>query len=148
MRRKKQTIETSRNSMKRGGDMRKLIITNNSFVYEKYNEKVELVDLNGYTYLQVLEYTRDKIHQGHKLLTHPLSGSVKPNETPFKSIVISKEQLDLDFEGLCIIEDSIASTKKFLENRPTPRCGEKIANDFRLIDLSLTENAINKMNGL
>lgn len=128
--------------------MEKLIITNNGFVYEKYNPKMETEYLRQQTYLQVLEYVRDKIHEGHKLLTHPLSGSVKPNETPFKSIVVSKEQQKLDFDGLYIIEDSIASTNKFLNNRSTPHCGEKVANDFRLIDLSLIENAINKMNGL
>jgi hypothetical protein len=37
----------------------------------------------------VLVYVRDKIHKGHKLLTHPLSGSIKPNESPYKSVLIS-----------------------------------------------------------
>ncbi len=125
--------------------MDKLIITNNNFVYDKYSKEIETKYLNEQTFLQVLECVRDKIHQRHKLLTHPLSGSVKPNETPFKSIIISQKVQTMDFDGLYLIENSIASTKKFLNNRPTPHCSEKIANDFRLIDLSLIENAIKKM---
>lgn len=35
---------------------------------------------------------RDRIHEGHLLLSHPLSGSVKPNETPYKSVMIVKPE--------------------------------------------------------
>ncbi len=125
--------------------MDKIIITNNKLVHQGYYEKVETLFLGDFTYLQVLELVRDKIHKGHKLLTHPLSGSVKPNETPFKSIIISKKQNVMSFADLSIIEESIASAKRFMGNQVTPAWSEKILNDFRIIDLSLIENGICNM---
>ncbi len=125
--------------------MKSLIITNNKAVYDKFNEKMEIEFLDDHKYLDLLYYVRDKIHEGHKLLTHPLSGSIKPNETPFKSIIISKETGKLDTEGLLIIEESILTTKKFLDNKTTPNWTERVLDDFRVIDLSLMENVIEKL---
>lgn len=94
------------------------------------------------SYLDILYYTRDLIHKGHELLTHPLSGSIKPNETPFKTIILSKERGNLDFQYLEIIEKSIQSTEKFISNKATPNWSERVLEDFRVIDLSLIENII------
>ena len=125
--------------------MKKLLITNNKLVDEKFKDKMEIVFLDGSNYLDILDYVRDMIHKGHKLLTHPLSGSIKPNETPYKSIMISKETQELDTEGLVIIEESILTAKKFMDNKPTPDWTERVLDDFRVIDLSLMENVIEKL---
>lgn len=125
--------------------MSSIIITNNKYVYEKYKDTMEVDYKENFTYQQILEYVRDKIHQGHELLTHPLSGSVKPNETPYKTVMISKNKGNLDTRGLLIIEDAIVTVKKFLSNRPTPNWPERILDDFRVIDLSLIENVIDKL---
>jgi len=126
--------------------MDSIIITNNKLVFEKYKNLFQIVYDENFSYVDVLEYVRNKIHEGHLLVTHPLSGSVKPNETPFKTILISKKkESTVDFNSLSIIEDSIATAKKFLNNKPTPNWPEKILEDFRVIDLSLIENAINRM---
>lgn len=122
-----------------------IIVTNNSMVYEKFNKDTETIYLGDQNFLEVLTYVRDKMHEGHNLLTHPLSGSLKPNETPFKSIVISKKKEKMDFNELAIMEESIESTKKFINNKPTPRWIERITNDFKLIDCSLISNAISNM---
>ena len=84
--------------------MASIIITNNGYVHEKYKEKTEVIYKEDFNYLQILEFVRDKIHEGHELLTHPLSGSIKPNETPYKTIMISKEKGNLDENGLIIVE--------------------------------------------
>lgn len=126
-------------------NMDSIIITNNILVYEKYKDLYKVEYLEEYTYIDILEYVRDKIHIGHKLITHPLSGSIKPNETPYKSIIISKEKGQLDYDSLKIIEDSIATGIKFINNKPTPHWTERVLNDFREIDLSLIENAINRI---
>ncbi len=125
--------------------MSSVIITNNKYVYEKYKDKMEIIFKDDFTYMQVLEFVRDKVHDGYKLLTHPLSGSVKPNETPYKTIMISKDKGSLDEDGLRIIEDSIATVKKFQSNKPTPNWVESVLDDFRVIDLSLIENVIDKL---
>ena len=125
--------------------MSSIIITNNKYVYEKYKDIREVNYKEDFTYLQVLEYVRDKIHQGHELLTHPLSGSVKPNETPYKTVMVSKKKGDLDNSGLIIVEEAIATVKKFQTNKPTPNWTESVLDDFRVIDLSLIENVIDKL---
>lgn len=122
-----------------------ILITNNYNVYEKYRDNMDITYDEGFSYLEILEYTRDKVHQGHELLTHPLSGSIKPNETPYKSILISKRIDKLDFNSLNIIEESIKTTEKFLHNKITPNWTEKVLEDFRVIDLSLIKNVIDSL---
>ena len=122
-----------------------ILITNNYSVYEKYRGNMDITYDENFSYLEILEYTRDKVHQGHELLTHPLSGSIKPNETPYKSILISKRIDKLDFSSLNIIEESIKTTEKFLNNKITPDWTEKVLEDFRVIDLSLIENVIDSL---
>lgn len=125
--------------------MDNIIVTNNKYVYDKFKDRYDIIYNEDFTYLDVLEYVRDQIHKGHKLTTHPLSGSVKPNETPYKTVMISKKRGNLDYDSLAIIEDSIATAKKFINSKPTPKWPEKILEDFRVVDLSLIENVINKM---
>jgi len=125
--------------------MKNILITNNEYVYDKYKDEFEIIYREEFTYLDVLEYVRDKVHNGHELLTHPLSGSVKPNETPYKTIMISDKKDVLDFNSLKIIEDSIETFKKFRTNKPTPNWPESILDDFRVIDLSLIDNAISRI---
>lgn len=125
--------------------MEKVIITNNKSVYEKYNDKFEFVFNEDYSYRDILDMVRAKIHEGYELLTHPLSGSIKPNETPFKTIIISKEKGKLDYQGLNIIEESIMAFDKFYQNKKIPNWTERVLDDFRVIDLSLIENVIKKL---
>lgn len=72
--------------------MDNIIVTNNKLVFEKYKDLYHIVYDESFTYLDVLEYVRDKVHEGHLLTTHPLSGSIKPNETPYKTVMISKKR--------------------------------------------------------
>ncbi len=125
--------------------MSSIIITNNPYVNEKYKDTMEIMYKDELNYLEILEFLRDKIHAGHQLLTHPLSGSIKPNETPYKTIMISKEKGELDQSGILIVEESIATAKKFQTNKPTPDWVESVLDDFRVIDLSLIENVIDKL---
>ncbi|SKC75536.1 hypothetical protein SAMN02194393_02869 [Maledivibacter halophilus] len=125
--------------------MKKMIITNNNLVHDKYNEKMDTIYLEGDSYLEVLKFTRDKIHEGYKLLTHPLSGSVKPNETPFKTTAIELNKGKLDLESLQIIEESIMVANKFIKEKKTPNWNPKILDDFRIIDLYLIDGAIESM---
>ncbi|MDR7871225.1 MAG: GrdX family protein [Tissierellaceae bacterium] len=124
--------------------MNTILITNNILVYKKYKDIIEITYKEDFSYLDILIYTRDLVHSGHELLTHPLSGSIKPNETPFKTIMISKKSGKLNLDNLKIIEESIVSAQKFIKEKPTPIWSEKILDDFRVIDLSLIESIIEK----
>lgn len=121
------------------------MVTNNSLVYANYKDKLDIIYSNNYTYLEILDIVRDKIHEGYQLLTHPLSGSVKPNETPYKTVAISNEKGELDFNSLSIIEASMETAKKFIEGKNTPRWTEKVLQDFELIDYYLIKSAVESM---
>ena len=126
-----------------------VIITNNPLVKEKLSEQLDLnvkIEYLEVDYLKILQSVRDKVHIGHKLLTHPLSGSIKPNETPYKSILISKSSENLDMDSLSINESSIETTVKILNNMKTPSYNEKILKDYQIIDMTLIRNAINSIN--
>lgn len=125
--------------------MKKIIITNNVLVHDKYNKRIDIIYLKDLGYIGILKFIRDKIHEGHALLTHPLSGSIKPNETPFKSAAISFEKGKLDIQSLEIIEESIATAKKFIEGKKTPKWTEEILEDFMLIDFNLIDSAVQSM---
>ncbi|SHJ04297.1 hypothetical protein SAMN02745975_01147 [Geosporobacter subterraneus DSM 17957] len=125
--------------------MKKILVTNNSLVHANYKDKLDIIYSNNYSYLDILGIARDKIHEGYRLLTHPLSGSVKPNETPYKSLAISSDKGELDLDSLSIIEASIETAKKFIEGKKTPQWTEKILQDFELIDFYLIRSAVESM---
>ena len=118
--------------------MKYIIITNNPLVKEKYVDKeVEFYDKS---YQEILQIVKNKIALGHKILTHPLSGSVKPKETPYKSIMISKDKSNVDLESLEIIENAIITTEKFVERRD--KWTEQVLKDFQLVDFTLIDSAM------
>lgn len=119
-----------------------VIVTNNQSVFDTYHGAIDVKYLEGQSFLQVLEYCRDKVHMGAELLTHPLTGSVKPNETPFKSVMISKKHGNLDMDSLSLIESAINTTKKFLNDHEVKAWPERILDDFRLIDFRLIKSGI------
>ena len=94
------------------------------------------VEYHDISYAEILHVVRDYIHKGHALISHPLSGSVKPNETPFKSIVVSENATGLCFKSLSVIEESIACCEKFTRHKKIP---ESALQDFMEIDCSLIE---------
>ena len=119
------------------------IITNNPMVQEEFECKYDVKFYNT-SALDVLIRVRDHIHKGYRLLTHPLMSSVKPNETPYRTICLSKDAMNqVDLQSLEIIEASIATPQKFLRDFNTPNWSKKILLDFQLIDSDLIYHAIN-----
>ena len=82
---------------------------------------------------------RDAIHKGARLVSHPLSGSVKPNVNPYKSVLLSDSEV-LDYQSLCIIEDAIGLLKR-LPGIKHDYSGH-VMEDFRILDLDLIKGAI------
>ncbi len=125
--------------------MKKIIIlTNNPRVYLEYhkNYKVNFVEKS---YMDVLILARDFVHKGYELLTHPLSGSVKPNETPYKTVIISDVSKGIKVDSLMIIENSILTTKNFIKIKPTPQWPDNILDDFKEIDYRLVQAGMESM---
>lgn len=119
-----------------------MIVTNNDKVYNELKN-----DYNIYyedcSFRNILVYVRDRIHEGHTLLTHPLSSSIKPNETPYKSVIISDKKNKLDNDSLLIIENAILTFDKFARDANyTVELTDRICNDFKTVDLSVIKSAL------
>ena len=92
------------------------------------------------SYREILVMARDMVYKGHTLYTHPLAGSVKPNETPYKSVIVSVVPHEFDMQQSEIISNAIAVVDKFPENHR--KYSERVLKDFQLIDYSLLAGAI------
>ncbi len=124
--------------------MKAVVITNNPEVKRKYDKEYSVKFIDG-SLLDVLIVVRDKIHEGHKLLTHPLAGSVKPNETPYKSVLVSYDKEDLDLDSLIMISSSIETVQKFINIKRPIKWEDRILKDFMEIDLDLISSGIESM---
>lgn len=115
------------------------IITNNPLVLKEIGSEypVEYLDVS---YEEILKRVRDYIYKGHALLSHPLSGSIKPNETPYKSVMVSEKAAQTDFQSVEIIEKAIATCLKFAP-RPV-KYKPEVYEDFQMVDRTLIESAI------
>ena len=116
-----------------------VIVTNNPLVVKNLENSREII-YKDVSYEEILRETRDRIHEGHVLLTHPLSGSVKPNETPYKSILISRQRRDVDADSLKLVENAIQACRKFMMK--ADKYKPEVYQDFQLIDWTLLESAM------
>ncbi len=116
-----------------------VVVTNNPLVYDKFKETEE-VYFYEVTYEELLKKVRDMVHEGKMLLSHPLSGSVKPGETPYKSVIVSKKITSLDQRSLDIIENALYSYRKFEDK--TADLSQRVLDDFRLVDCTLIESGL------
>ena len=116
-----------------------VIVTNNPLVVKNLENSREII-YKDVSYEEILRETRDRLQEGHVLLTHPLSGSVKPNETPYKSILISRQRRDVDADSLKLIENAIQACRKFMMK--ADKYKPEVYQDFQLIDWTLLESAM------
>lgn len=118
-----------------------ILITNNDRVYEKYKETLNVILLN--TYEEVLMKVRDMVYDRHTLLTHPQASSLKPNQTPYRSVVIYPKGEEDNIKDILLIEKCIETFRQWQEIALTPNeYADKIADDFKTIDLSVVDNII------
>jgi len=117
------------------------IITNNPMALDKYSEWAEYcqTSVEG-----VFTACRDAVHQGAVLICHPLSGSVKPNVNPYKSVVISDGKPRTDFDSLRLIESALETLKK-LRPAQSMRYSDSVLEDFQVIDLDLLDSAMTSL---
>ena len=122
-----------------------IILTNNPMVTSSYSEFCEFHDK---TVEGIFIVCRDMIHKGSTLINHPLSGSVKPNISPYRSLIISianpKSTVKTDFQSLQLIEDALLTLKK-LGIRDNMQYNESVIEDFQVIDLDLLNSAMQSL---
>ena len=119
-----------------------IVITNNPMSKREFNGKYITEYIDDST-MEVYKKTRDYIHEGHRLLTHPIMSSIKPNETPYRTVVITKKSFEnLDLQSIELIEEAMHTTEKFLKDFGIPNWTQKILEDFQLIDYDLIYHAL------
>lgn len=117
------------------------ILTNNPMVQEKYPEITQFDQ--SLSVGDVFTQGRNSIQLGANLINHPLAGSIKPNQSPYKSLVISDRKGSLDMFSLRLIEGAIQVLNKFPKlNR---KYDESTLEDFQVVDLDLLDSAIDSL---
>lgn len=124
--------------MKNGHDF--LIITNNPLVAHCLGEYYTVQLFESCSYRDILVKVRDLVYASHTLYTHPLSGSVKPNETPYKSVVVSKVPHTFSPAEAEMIAGCIEAFDKFKPRGIT--LTDAVKRDFQLIDYTLICGAV------
>lgn len=107
------------------------VITNNPDIEGLAPKEFSLVLMEGSTAKAVLTAARDRIHLGAKLLAHPMAGRLRPNETPYRTVVLDLGQENasassahrrpqdphIDLTSLEIIEYCLAEEEKYAPMR-------------------------------
>ncbi len=116
-----------------------ICISNNPDLVNSVNQ-LEIVD--G-TALAVLTIGRDLIHLGWELVANPLYGNFKPNQQPYRTIVLKKnnstDSAATHFDSLNLIEEAINIYRSSHILRIPGELRERIDKDFRYLDFSLME---------
>lgn len=123
-----------------------LIVTNNPKCRDAYQGRYE-VDFNPeWTYLEVLIRVRDRVHTGAQLITHPMAGSLKPNQTPYRSVVLGTDSMEdkEPWQDVALVENSIDACQKFLRCRALAHWQQKALDDFMTLDVSFIEGALSQ----
>ena len=123
--------------MKPGHRMR--IITNNPLVRNCLSDWYQ-VDYHEISYREILVMVRDLVYSGYKLYTHPIAGSVKPNETPYKSIVVGKAPGEFSIEESNLMANAMITFDKFKPLNVV--YSDYHLQDFQLIDYTLLCGAL------
>lgn len=120
------------------------LVTNNDRVYRKYKDDMEVVLLGSYR--DVLIKVRDLVYDRHILLTHPQASSLKPNQTPFRSVMVYPKGEEDNTKDIMLIEKCIETFEQWQEIAPTPDHYQKsVEEDFKTIDLSVIENIVPRL---
>lgn len=102
---------------------------------------LELIDGNA---LDVLTASRDRIHCGWRLASSPFYGNFKPDQQPYRTIVLYEDReadmASVDLESLRLIEDAMAAYGNSRALRLPDDFPKQIDMDFRLVDFALMED--------
>lgn len=110
-------------------------------------EKLGEVSYVEGSYGDVLAEVKRQIIEKHVcLLSHPLSGSIKPNETYYKTIFAAETTSQyIDIESLEYIESAIAVYEKFIKNKQRPNWSLAVLKDFAFVDFYIAQSTLDRM---
>ena len=115
------------------------IITNNPLVVKNYESDYD-VQYFDIPIKEIMQKVRDLCGEGYELLTHPLSGSVKPGETPYKSVLVAKTKGKCDTQGYQLAQTAMDACDKFTSMHKD--WSPSVLDDFQLVDYTLISSGI------
>ena len=123
--------------------MNHFVLTNNPMVRDVLSVGSEVV-FKECGIRQIFDEAATYVAQGYLLLTHPLSGSVKPGETPYKSMLIgcasSSGPAGVDARSARLITSAIDACGKFADR--TALLDDSALADLQAVDLSILKGAL------
>src|SRR5690554_1096241 len=115
--------------------MNMIIVTNNPLVKDYYSN---IRYLEG-TIHDVLIEVRNLVHKGHRIISHPLPGSIKILLSPYRSVVLSHRIGEIDIEQLMIIEESLST---FMLHKNERELDKNHHKDYMNLDFELLKSAL------
>lgn len=79
------------------------------------------------------------VHQGHRLISHPLNASIRMMYSPVRSVIVSSDCSTMDEHSLQIIEQSIDTYQRTIGKR---QMDIRNQSDYELLDRMLLNAAI------
>jgi len=119
-----------------------LIITNNPIVKNINNAEICFVKGDQ---RQVLYQVLNKVAVGHSLLSHPLAGSIKAEDNPYRSVVLSSSTAETDLSNLNMLEYCLGKVESGVRDGMQSRQLDQLARDFQMIDKELLDNALQSL---
>jgi hypothetical protein len=130
----------------RGGKIMKyIIITNNSKVYNFFKETDQIIHLKDGNFSQVLDLVREKVHEGHVLLTDPIFSNIECCDNPFKSIAISDVIDSENDQSVELMEGAMKVSKKLICSQEYKSLENEILEEYRFVDLNLIREGLSEL---
>lgn len=118
-----------------------IIVTNNNKVFNFYKETNEVFYFQKMDYVDLLNVVREKIYQGHKLLSDPIMYNLENTDNPYKSIALSTT-VAKDEEQEKLIDNVINIAKKIPNRKHFVDFDDITLEEFRFVDLNLLSDGI------
>ncbi|HOO64041.1 MAG TPA: GrdX family protein [Synergistaceae bacterium] len=124
----------------------RVLVTNNPQL-QAYCTSVQKI--SGTSWDVFLE-ARNRVHQGWKLLTHPLYGNFLPSQQPYRSLLLQSPEgpgktAEVDADSFSFIEEALGVFRSY-ENKGTLRkLGShtpEIEADYAVLDLRLLQQSL------
>ncbi|OWZ83163.1 GrdX family protein [Natranaerobius trueperi] len=117
------------------------IVTNNPKVKEEFQEAIYIKG----DFEDVLTKTRDLVHKGAELVTHPLGASIRMLYSPYRSIIIKEKQDTINDFYIQTIENSIVTYQKHAATR---REDSDNKHDYENVDYQLLLSSLKECESL
>jgi hypothetical protein len=125
-----------------------ILVTNNHY-FQQSIESSRIQFIRG-TSLDVLTVARDAIHMGSDLLTHPLYGNLRPNQQPFRSVLLrNTAQKERNFasstylESVSAIEEAVLLYRSYGSRLLIPESlPDATREDYSFVDSELMRESL------